>query len=153
MSEESTDKTIAKFVFSGKKIDWPIWSEKFLARAKRKEYKNILLGRVNVPDDSKTIDTSTDAGKAEAKLRGLNELAYEDLILFINGSTDAGRIAFSIIRNSKTSDLKDGDSALAWKGLCDKYESKTAPARLNLKNKFSSAKLKNAKSDLMHLLK
>ena len=123
MSEESTDKTIAKFVFSGKKIDWPIWSEKFLARAKRKEYKNILLGRVNVPDDSKTIDTSTDAGKAEAKLRDLNELAYEDLILFINGSTDAGRIAFSIIRNSKTSDLKDGDSALAWKA----YVTSTSP--------------------------
>ena len=79
MSEESTDKTIAKFVFSGKKIDWLILSEKFLARAKCKEYKNILLGRVNVPDDLKTIDTSTDTGKAEAKLRDLNELAYEDL--------------------------------------------------------------------------
>ena len=75
MTEESTDKTISKFVFSGKKVDWPVWNEKFLARAKRKEYKTILQGKSKVPDDSAAIDTSTDIGKARAKLRELNEMA------------------------------------------------------------------------------
>ena len=127
MTEESTDKTISKFVFSGKKVDWPIWREKFLARSKQKGYKNVLLGRENIPDDSATIDKSTATGKADAKLRELNELAYEDMVLFIDGNSDAGRIAFSIVHNGKTPSLKDGDAGYAWKGLCDKYESKTAP--------------------------
>ena len=49
------------------------------------------------------IDTSTTRGKEMKKLRELNETAYEDLILFIDGSTDAGRVAFSIVRGAKTS--------------------------------------------------
>ena len=87
MSEESTDKTITKFTFSGKKVDWPIWSEKFLARARRKEYKKILTGAEKAPDDTVVIDTSTTRGKEMKKLRGLNDTAHEDLILFIDGST------------------------------------------------------------------
>ena len=147
MSEESTDKTITKFTFSGKKVDWPIWSEKFLARARRKEYKKILTGAEKAPDDTVVLDTTTTRGKEMKKLRELNDTAYEDLILFIDGSTDAGRVAFSIVGGAKTSSFKDGDALMAWTGLSNKYESKTAPSRLHLKNQFSSAKLQNAKDD------
>ena len=63
MSEDNADKTIAKFTFSGKKVDWAVWSEKFLARARRKDYKKVLKGSVTVPKDSETIDTSTTTGK------------------------------------------------------------------------------------------
>ena len=147
MSEESTDKTITKFTFSGKKVDWPVWSEKFLARTRRKEYKKILTGAEKAPDDTVAIDTTTTRGKEMKKLRELNDTAYEDLILFIDGSTDAGRVAFSIVRGAKTSSFKDGDALMAWTGLSNKYESKTAPSRLHLKNQFSSAKLQNAKDD------
>jgi hypothetical protein len=31
--------------FTGKKEDWPIWSVKFLARARRKGYRDVLLGK------------------------------------------------------------------------------------------------------------
>ena len=147
MTEESTEKTIAKFTFSGKSVDWPVWSEKFLARARRKDYKKILLGTEVVPSDTTEIDESTDAGKKEKKLRELNENAYEELILFVDGNTEAGRVAFSIIRGAKTKRLKDGDANLAWIRLCNKYRSKSAPSRLNLKNKFTAMKLKNVKSD------
>ena len=30
---------------SGKKSDWPTWEERFLARAKKKCYKDILTGK------------------------------------------------------------------------------------------------------------
>ena len=147
MSEDNADKTIAKFTFSGKKVDWAVWSEKFLARARRKDYKKVLKGSVTVPKDSETIDTSTTAGKEKKRLRELNELAYEDLILFIDGTTDAGRVAFSIVRGSKTEDLKDGCALTAWTRLNDKYESKSAPSRLKLKKEFNTSKLENARSD------
>ena len=147
MSEDNADKTIAKFTFSGKKVDWAVWSEKFLARARRKDYKKILKGTAIVPSDSESIDASTTAGKEKQKLRELNELAYEDLILFIDGTTDAGRVAFSIVRGSKTNNLRDGDACEAWKRLNDKYESKSAPSRLKLTKEFNTSKLENKRSD------
>ena len=44
--------------FSGKKVEWPLWSEKFKARANRKGYKGVLLGADDcvVPDDNFDID-------------------------------------------------------------------------------------------------
>ena len=97
MSEDNADKTITEFTFSGKKVDWAVWSEKFLARACRKDYKKILKGTAIVPSDSEAIDASTTAGKEKQKLRELKELAYEDFILFIDSTTDAGQVAFSIV--------------------------------------------------------
>ena len=46
--------------FSGKRVEWPLWSEKFLARANRKGYKSILLG----------IDIVTDDNEAEFRKNG-----------------------------------------------------------------------------------
>ncbi len=56
-------------------------------------------------------------------------------------------MAFGIIRNCKTKELADGDVAVAWKRLCDKYEPKSAPSRLALKNEFNSKCLRSAKSE------
>jgi hypothetical protein len=35
--------------FSGDKDEWPIWKEKFHAKAKRSGFKDMLLGKVNIP--------------------------------------------------------------------------------------------------------
>ncbi len=58
-------------------------------------------------------------------------------------------MAFTIVRNCKTKELADGDVAMAWTRLCDKYEPKSAPSRLALKNEctVSSKILRSAKSD------
>jgi len=48
--------------FDGKLSEWPIWEEKFMARARRRGYKEFLLGTAMVPKDSKKIDVmATDA--------------------------------------------------------------------------------------------
>jgi len=90
--------------FSGKKVEWPLWSEKFLARANRKGYKNVLVGTVTVPDDHEDISLETDKDKKKQKLelRRLNEEAYEDLVLAVDGKTEVGRAVFSLIKGSKT---------------------------------------------------
>ena len=53
--------------FSGKRVEWPLWSEKFLARANRKGYKGILLGIDIVPDDNEDISIETDKEKKMMK--------------------------------------------------------------------------------------
>ena len=144
MSEDRGTTSIKVIPFSGKAVDWPVWSEKFLARARRKGYKKILLGKEKVPDDATDLNAIIDADekKKKEKLRELNEDAYEDLILSINGETEVGRVVFQLVRGSKTKSLSDGDSNEAWTRLTGKFEAQTAPSRLLLKSKINSLRLK-----------
>ena len=139
------DKSAIKLApFTGKQTDWSVWREKFIARARRKGYKETLLGKTEVPAESATLE-ATDKTKIAA--RKANNTAYEDLLLLIDGEQASGRVAFNIVRGAKTTNLPDGDAALAWKRLSDKYEPKSAPSRLALKNEFTTKVLKNANSD------
>ena len=61
MSEGRGTTSIKVIPFSGKAVDWPVWSEKFLARTRRKGYKKILLGKEVVPDDATNLNTIFDA--------------------------------------------------------------------------------------------
>jgi hypothetical protein len=51
--------TIRVITFCGKVNEWPIWSEKFLAKAKRYGFKDVLLGKLLILK----IDESFDAGE------------------------------------------------------------------------------------------
>ena len=134
--------------FSGNKRDWPIWSEKFLARGDMKGYKDILLGKVKVPTDNDFNAMASGTEKTKAKtLRKLNKDAFIDLLLSITAESETGRIAFQIVKGSKTKELSDGDARAAWKKLNSKFESTRAPNRLLLKEKFVNSRLKSARSD------
>ena len=75
MKEETKVSKLVKF--SGDKKDWLIWSEKFLARARRIDYKDILLGNENVPYDSVQVESLGEEEKKKTiKLRKLNEEAF-----------------------------------------------------------------------------
>ena len=140
--------TIKVIPFSGNKRDWPIWSEKFLARGDVKGYKDILTGKVVVPSDDEFNSMEAGAPKAKAKAtRKLNKDAFIDLLLSITADTETGRIAFQIVKGSKTKDLSDGDARAAWKKLHSKFESSRAPNRLLLKEKFTNSRLKSVRSD------
>ena len=133
--------------FNGKHDEWQVWSAKFLARAQRKGYKEILTGDVDVPEDDESFDETTEEGKRKKRLRELNEIGYEALILLIDGETQLGRVAFAIVNGCKTNKFKYGDCAKAWDRLCKKYEPKSAPSRLALRNKFNNMKLTSWKND------
>ena len=57
--------------FSGKHDEWQVWSAKFLARAQRKGYKEILTGDVDVPEDEELFDETTEEGKRKNRLMKL----------------------------------------------------------------------------------
>jgi hypothetical protein len=48
--------SICMIIFSCKKQYWPAWEERFLAKARCKGFKNLLLGRVTIPVSSMVID-------------------------------------------------------------------------------------------------
>ena len=144
--EKYVDKTLKLPRFSGKQEDWQIWSEKFLIRAKRKGYKDLLLGKVIIPkDDESSTDARTDA-EMDA-IRELNELAFEEIEMGIDTEKKAGRVAFDYVRMSKTDDYTDGNCKMAWDRLKAKFESKQAPTRLLLRKEFYNKKLNSIEDD------
>ena len=65
----------------------------------------------------------------------------------INGSTKAGKVAFSLVKNCKTKDYLEGNCKQAWDHLVNKYSSKTAPSYIKLKKTFTNSVLESHESD------
>ena len=142
------EKSLRIIEFSGK--DWEVWSEKFKARGKRKGYTKLLLGKAKVPTLSEYSLAElgdSDADKETVKLGDSNALGYEDLILSINGSTKAGKVAFNLVKNCKTDEFPEGNYKLAWDRLVNKYSPKTAPSYIELKKKFTNSILESSSDD------
>jgi hypothetical protein len=99
--------------FSRKKDEWLIWNEKFLAKDKRSGFKDVLLGKVNIPKSGEEINEKTEEVKALMKNAGLNEMAYMELILLIDVRNSNGKVVFSIIKGCKSREYNGGNSALA----------------------------------------
>ena len=83
----------------------------------------------------------TDKNKEVIKIGELNEEAYEELVLCMDHTTDLGRVAFSLVKNSKSANYPEGNCKIAWDRLMAKYAPKTAPSLLKLKKKFANSRL------------
>ena len=57
--------TIRVIPFCGKVDEWPIWCEKFLSKAKRFGFKDLLLGRLTIPSSDEYFDNLSEIGKED----------------------------------------------------------------------------------------
>jgi hypothetical protein len=123
-----------------KKKDWIPWEEKYLAKSRRYGYKDLLLGKLTIPKSSVILDPVED--EDEYKIQVLNEDAYSDLIMSIDTTTSAGKVAFSLVRGTKSAHYEDGNEQIAFTRLTNKYAPKTAPSLAKTNRLFYQAKLK-----------
>ena len=128
--------------FCGKVDEWPIWSERFLAKSKRFGFKDLLLGKLSIPTADEEIDVESESGKKKSVIIELNEIAYSELILSIDIKTSSGKVAFNLIKGCKSKDYPDGNAALAWERLKNKYEPISAPSLVKLEKQFRELSLK-----------
>ena len=136
-------KTIRALEFNEKASNWDAWNEKLGAKAKKRGYNKLLLGNETVPTQSDYNQAVTDSDTVTIKLVHLNEEAYKDLVLSINTTTKQGRVAFSLVKNSKTTQYPEGNCKLAWDRLTTKYVPRTAPSLLKLKKKIANSILED----------
>jgi hypothetical protein len=94
--------TLRVIPFCRKVDEWPIWSEKFLAKFRRYGFKDLLLGKLSIPKTDEELDEVSDIGKKMPRTIELNEIAYTELILFIDVRTSNGMIAFNIVKGYKS---------------------------------------------------
>jgi hypothetical protein len=128
--------------FCGKVEEWPIWSERLLAKAKYCGFKDLFLGKLSIPKVDEEIDEASDIGKKKSIIIESNEIAYTELILSIDVNTCSGKVAFNIIRGFKTKDYPDDNGAIAWERLKNKYEPDSALSLVKLEKKFRDLSLK-----------
>jgi gag-polypeptide of LTR copia-type/Zinc knuckle len=134
--------TIRVIPFCGNGDEWPIWSEKFLAKAKRYGFKDVLLGKLLIPKIDESFDEASDQGKRMLKVIEFNEIAFTELILSIDVKTSNGKIAFNLVQGCKSKDYPDGNAATAWERLKNKYEPISAPSMVKLEKQFRGLALK-----------
>ena len=136
MSDKAEELSLSKVIlFDGTKKNWPMWKVKFMTRANRKGYKQLLTGDTDIPDKG-TVDND------ELKLLKKADLAYEDMVMAIDGTKTQGKVVFNILHGSTSTNKPDGDCAVAWKRLNEKFEPKTAPNRLLLSKQYQNASLR-----------
>jgi hypothetical protein len=89
--------------FYRKEGDWENWKEKFKVRASIKGYDGILSGTDVVPKTHGTDGQKlTKSSAAEQAIAETNLKGFGYLIPSIDCSSAAGRVAFAIIKNTKT---------------------------------------------------
>jgi len=123
------EKNLKVIIFSRKQDDWKFWEVKFLARARRKGFREILLGKETIPKDDGKFDLNKANEKAKSKICDKNELAFEELVLSIDTSGGDSCIAFQSVCCYKNNDYKNGNAADAWKHLMAKYAQDIVPIK------------------------
>ena len=107
MSNE--EKSIHIIEFLGKNIDWFSWSEKFLSCGKLKGYQKLLVSthttlvvdKIPTQEEYESaLEGDDDLDKKILKLGELNELAYNNFILF-KTSSSVDKVAFRLVKNAK----------------------------------------------------
>ena len=137
-----SETSIKVVMFNGEKWEWTTWIEKFLARGMAKGYYEVVAGEVTIPTAS---EDPTKLTSEQKKILKKNIEAYGDLVLSMNTSTAGGRVAFNIIKSSKTDEYPKGNAAVAMAHLKRKYEPTTAPAMLKMSQTYQNATLKKGK--------
>jgi hypothetical protein len=86
---------------------------RFLTKTKRCGFTYLLLGKLSIPKLDEDIDESSDIGKKNSIIIELYDIAYTELILFIDVNASSCKVAFNIIRGCKTKDYPDGNGTIA----------------------------------------
>ena len=147
-SEPLVESSIKILFFSGKPEDYLVWKSKQLAKAGRYGYRDLILGKENIPSDAdkdvaKAVaeDKRTDDQKKLIANWALACRGYEDLILSMNTTTTDGMVAWSIVAHAKTKANEYGDAKIAMEKLEAKYAPPTAPSFIALAKVFQNTKL------------
>ena len=144
---EDNDAVPRLMRFSGKQVDWRVWSRKFLARATLKKYAGVLTGVLKLPVIPTPGKTETTAELKERQdqqdaFSSANSLGYAELI-----SSMFDDVSFSIVDEARTEDLPEGDLYLAWSGLKEVFEPSTPASKILLKKQFYESKLQDPSRD------
>jgi hypothetical protein len=93
-----TDLNTSRVTPFCRKVDeWPIWSEKYLSKAKRNGYKDVL----SIPMAEEEFAEVSDLGKMMTSSIKLNKIAYTKRNLSIDVKASKGKITLNTVKGCK----------------------------------------------------
>ena len=132
----SHDKLLKIILFNGEQKKWFMWSTCHRAKLRLSGLLGILDGEVTIEPDGKLSYTQD-----EEEARQMNDEVYADLVLSVNDPS-----CFNTIFSARTKSLKEGDAALAWKKLCERFANSTRSSKVSVSREFKMCRLeKNTK--------
>jgi hypothetical protein len=71
--------TIIVIPSCGNAVEWPIWNEKIMAKAKRYGFKDVLTGKLSIPKADEEFNKDSDMRKKMLNATELNKVAYTEI--------------------------------------------------------------------------
>ena len=151
--ESSSEKSVRLPTFDGKEKNFRIWWKRFTGYAGLYKFKQALVvgGEKELPAKGTDVpDTTTDAGKAEARALWRNEVAMAN---FAMAFTTEGLI--NMLDSATCNDWPDGKAHLVVEALFAKYEPKDVMSLVELQDALHgmSMKKEQAPAELFEKLK
>ena len=147
-------------VFSGKKADFPVWQERFMARMRKQKLHLALLGKAIItaapaplgdgPSENETTAFNTAVALRTGELEKLadkEDEIYCDLVTYL----DAETLMF-VRHDCKLSD-GSGNGAKAWAMICERFSSKEKPAVMAIASQLTNLRLSTDETVSSYLLR
>ena len=130
---EALEKSVKYIPWKGKKTEWYTWHKTFLVRAMIRGYHGVLVGLEAIPSDDTAkklaiLSDLTPSQKKQYNNYKMNTRAYADLLQCCTQDI----VSFGIVDTAKDEDLKNGNTALAWKRLSEKYAGRNNAEKMKL---------------------
>jgi len=152
---EALEKSVRYIPWKGKKEEWYTWHKTFLVRAMICGYHGVLVGLEEVPTDDKAkvlastaLTNLTSDQKHQYNNYKMNTRAYADLLQCCIQDI----VSFGIIDTAKDKNLANGNLALAWKRLSEKFAGRNNAEKMKLIKQFKESHMKK-KKNLMYGLR
>ena len=131
-------KTISKLIiFSGKKVEYPGWREKFIAKSNLEGFGKLYLEPDTYPirnasfmNSPEYLELEDDEREEVDDIQDLNTKGYSELIMSISEKTQGGRIAFKLVKSTRNTEYPKGNYKLAMEALDNKFMPSNAPEYL-----------------------
>ena len=140
---EALEKSVKYIPWKGKKTEWYMWHKTFLVRAMIRGYHGVLVGLEAIPSDdtAKKLAVLSDLTPSQKKQYNnykMNTRAYADLLQCCTQDI----VSFGIVDTAKDEDLKNGNTALAWKRLSEKYAGRNNAEKMKLIKQLNESRMK-----------
>ena len=136
------DVNIRVVPFSGKKDEWEDWKDKFMVKAAMNKYDGIINGDDKVPDTHDKDGVKKTLKPEEQTLVDLSKKGFYELVLSINHKTPEGKLAFDVVKGTKTTENPAGNLYDAVLRLDKRYQPRTATNLVQLTSAFHEKRLK-----------
>ena len=114
-----------------------MWLGKFMARANKKGYRDILNGTAEVPKQTTTLDPINSKDTKKIEMWKANQDAFDNILMSLEDRISLGKVQEATMKY-----LPYGDAELAWSRLIKKFKPSISATRVELMLNFVMSKLK-----------